>query len=197
MCMPVNQFTPFYDERQVKYEIVSYQPLGFPEPELRVRMTPKRIHHTCSYCGCKTHIHEHKARTIHWGTHQGVPVIVEITDHIRHKCSRCGATFVEKYDFLTKGHSITTDTENYIIWQLGTVPMLRIAREIGVSYYFHADISKIQLLCVILLTVSRERLQIVSHSRSTTFSKVLNAILGKPFSRISSHICSIGFISGV
>jgi len=131
--MPAKQFTPFYDDEQMKYEIDFYQPLGFAEAQLRVKLTPQRIHQICPECGCKTHIHEHKTRTICGGTYQGVPLIYEITDHIRYKCSQCPKTFVERYDFLAMGSSITIDMENYIIWHLGSMPMLQIAVAVGVS----------------------------------------------------------------
>ena len=39
--------------------------------------------------------------------------------------------------------------------------------------------------------------QIVSHRRSTTFSNVAKTSLRNPRFRISFHICSMGFISGV
>ena len=39
--------------------------------------------------------------------------------------------------------------------------------------------------------------QMVSHKRSTTFSRVVKISLRKPRFRISFQICSIGFISGV
>jgi transposase len=40
---------------------------------------------------------------------------------------------MDKYDFLPCHHTITAETENYIIWALGSTPMSAIAAEIGVS----------------------------------------------------------------
>ena len=132
MCMPRNHFTPFHDGMQTEYQVESYQPIGHAAPGLRVRVTPSRAFLTCP-CGCGlTHIHEHKRRTIHGGTYQGVPIIYVI-DRIRYVCSRCGKTFVEEYGFLGKGRSVTTDTENYIVWQLGSMPFSLIATSIGMS----------------------------------------------------------------
>ena len=45
--------------------------------------------------------------------------------------------------------------------------------------------------------VSADRLLIVTHNRSTTFSNVWKTSFRNPFVLISLHICSIGFISGV
>ena len=48
-----------------------------------------------------------------------------------------------------------------------------------------------------LFIVSEVKVQMVSQSRSTTFSKVANTSLRKPVIRSSFQICSMGFISGV
>ena len=48
-----------------------------------------------------------------------------------------------------------------------------------------------------LKIVSGARAKMVSHRRSTTFSKAANTSFRKPRLRISFLICSIGFISGV
>ena len=55
----------------------------------------------------------------------------------------------------------------------------------------------IQLRRVMLFIVSEVKVQMISQSRSTTFSKVANTSLRKPVIRSSFHICSMGFISGV
>ena len=55
----------------------------------------------------------------------------------------------------------------------------------------------IQSRPVMLWTISSVRLQIVSHSRSTTSASVLNTSFLNPMDRIYSQICSMGFISGV
>ena len=54
-----------------------------------------------------------------------------------------------------------------------------------------------QSLPVILETTWGDSERIVSHKRSTTFSRVANASFRKPRFRISFQICSMGFISGV
>ena len=137
MCTPNKQFTSFFDEMQEKFiwEIKSFVPLGYPDAKLIIKLTPRRIHHICPNCNCGcAYIHEHDTtRTIHGGTMLGVPIIYELDDSIRYKCGRCKATFFEKYDCIPEMHSITTETENYILWQLGTVPMSRIAQETGLS----------------------------------------------------------------
>ena len=55
----------------------------------------------------------------------------------------------------------------------------------------------IQFRPVMLFIVSFVKPQIVSQSRSTTFSNVAKTSFRKPIIRSSFHICSIGFISGV
>jgi hypothetical protein len=55
----------------------------------------------------------------------------------------------------------------------------------------------IQSLTEILEMTWLDKGQIVSHNRSTTFSREANTSLWNPRFRISFQICSIGFISGV
>ena len=55
----------------------------------------------------------------------------------------------------------------------------------------------IQSLPVMLEMALLDKEQIVSHRRSTTFSNVAKTSLRNPRFRISFHICSMGFISGV
>jgi len=132
MCMSINHSTSFYDGRQEKIEI-EYRPLGYPSPVLRVMCNPKpQPLEVCKCGGLIFHTHEHIAREVFSGTYQGVPIIY-VMGQIRHLCYQCGATFVDRYDFLPEGGTITTDTENYIIWQLGTIPMSRIAESVGLS----------------------------------------------------------------
>ena len=64
-------------------------------------------------------------------------------------------------------------------------------------YYSAIKILLIQLRLVMLIIVSLVRWLMVSHRRSTTFSKEANISLQKPLARSSFQICSIGFISGV
>ena len=55
----------------------------------------------------------------------------------------------------------------------------------------------IQSLPVILEMTREDSEQMVSHKRSTTFSRVAKTSFRKPRLRISFQICSMGFISGV
>ena len=55
----------------------------------------------------------------------------------------------------------------------------------------------IQLLCVILFTMSVVNKFMVSHNLSITSLSVLNTSFLNPIERICFHICSMGFISGV
>jgi len=132
--MSTKEFISFFHELQEKFtwEIMWFFPIGFPSAMLVIHLKPRVICHTCD-CGCRCmHIHEHDTRVIKGGTFMGVPILFEM-ETIRYKCGRCGATHFEKYDCITDLRPTTTDTENYIIWQLGSEPMSRIAEEIGVS----------------------------------------------------------------
>ena len=62
---------------------------------------------------------------------------------------------------------------------------------------FQLKQDKIQCRAVMLQIVCAGSEQIVSQSRTTTFSSVGNISLRKPILRSSFHICSMGFISGV
>ena len=71
-----------------------------------------------------------------------------------------------------------------------------------VSQEVHDTISQlnsliIQSLPVILEMTREDSEQMVSHKRSTTFSRVAKTSFRKPRLRISFQICSMGFISGV
>ena len=132
--MSKKEFISFFQEMQEKFtwEIMWFFPIGFPSAMLVIHLKPRVISHTCD-CGCKCmHVHDHGTRVIKGGTFMGVPILFEM-ETIRYKCGRCGATHFEKYDCITDLRPTTTDTENYIIWQLGSEPMSRIAEEIGVS----------------------------------------------------------------
>ena len=61
----------------------------------------------------------------------------------------------------------------------------------------HLKQDKIQECPVILLIVSKVNEHNISQRRFTTCSKVAKTSFLKPILRISFHICSIGFISGV
>ena len=142
--MSNNQFTTFFEEMQEKFlwNIMWFVPLGFPSPVLLIQLSPRIIRHECNCCGhgC-TYIHEHDNRTIKGGTILGVPIIYEM-ETIRYKCARCRITFFVEYDCIPALRSTTTETENYIIWQLGSAPMSHIAAEIGVSVQTVANRAK-------------------------------------------------------
>ena len=132
--MSTNEYTSFFEEIQEKFnlELMWFLPIGFPTAMMLIHLRPRVISHVCD-CGCRCmYVHEHDERTIKGGTIQGVPIIFEM-ETIRYKCGRCGKTFFEKYDCIVERRPMTTDAENYIIWQLGSEPMSQIAEETGVS----------------------------------------------------------------
>ena len=133
--MSNNQFISFIDEMQQKFTCTfkAFNPLGFATAMLLFVLKPKIVHQPCRLCGCPiTYYHGRRVRRIHGGTALGVPIFLEM-DQVRRKCKRCRKTFVQIYEHLPSGRSMTTETENYILWFLGSTPMILIAKSIGVS----------------------------------------------------------------
>ena len=133
--MSGDKYKSFFEEMQNKFywKINQYIPLCYPCPGLEIELSPKRKHETCPECGCmRTYVHERKERRIHGGTFTGVPVMYKM-ERIRHICRECGVTFVDEYECLPWYCGMTTETEAYIVWSLGSMTMTDIAEEIGVS----------------------------------------------------------------
>ena len=120
--MSVEQYKSFNEEMQAKFNVenMGYMPKGYPNAGWYYRLTEIRTHEDCQICGNTTYIHEYKhPRIVCGGVFLGVPVYYEITC-IRYECSVCDATFMKEYDFLPFWHTVTSETEDYIIWSLGS-----------------------------------------------------------------------------
>jgi len=129
--MSAKEYKTFWEEIQSKFHIenLGFTSKGYPNPGLYYRLTEIRTHDLCQECGHKTYIHEYKTRSIvHGGVFLGVPVYYEIVG-IRYECSVCDATFVKEYDFLPFWRTVTSDTEDYIIWSLGSKTFSILAEE--------------------------------------------------------------------
>jgi len=131
--MSANEYKSFREEIQSKFlvECLGFMPKGYPNPGLYYKLTEIRTHDSCRECGHKTYIHEYKPpRIVRGGHYLGVPVYYEIVG-IRYECSVCPATFMKEYDCLPFWRTVTSDTEDYIIWSLGSKTFSILAEETG------------------------------------------------------------------
>ena len=130
--MSAKEYKSFYEEIQSKFhvECLGFTPKGYPNPGLHYKLTEIRTHERCRECGHNTYIHEYKTRSIvHGGVYLGVPVYYEIVC-IRYECSVCDATFMKEYDCLPFWRTVTSETEDYIIWSLGSKTFSILAEEL-------------------------------------------------------------------
>ena len=130
--MSVKEYKSFYEEIQSKFyvESLGFTPKGYLNPGMYYRLTEIRVHDECRECGHTTYIHEHRTRVVRGGVYLGVPVYYEIVN-IRYECGVCGATFMKEYDCLPFWHTVTSETEDYIIWSIGSKTFSILAEETG------------------------------------------------------------------
>jgi len=134
--MPTKEYNTFFDEIQKKFHIecIGYTPKGYPCPGMYYRLTEIRVHISCRNCGSPvTYIHEYKTgRTVTGGVYLGVPTYYEMIN-IRYECKFCDATFMRGYACLPTDHTVTDETEQYIVWSLGSKTFSTLAEETGLS----------------------------------------------------------------
>ena len=131
--MSAKEYNSFWEEIQSKFHVenLGYTPKGYPNPGIYYQLTEIRTHEDCRECGHNTYIHEYKSpRIVCGGTYMGVPVYYKVVN-IRYGCSVCPATFMKEYDCLPFWRTVTSDTEDYIIWTLGSKTFSMLAEETG------------------------------------------------------------------
>jgi len=129
--MSAKEYKSFSEEIQSKFQVepLGFTPKGYPNPGLYYRLTEIRTHERCWECGNTTYIHEYKPpRIVHGGVYLGVPVYYEIIA-IRYECSVCDTTFMKDYSCLELWRTVTSETEDYIIWSLGSKTFSILAEE--------------------------------------------------------------------